>query len=157
MCIELMLNAVNLLMVAFSKCTRSAMPPGLCQLRRVTVRFCFFIMVVAAAEVSVGLAIIVMLYRNTHSIDEFLKPVKKQQPVPEGTGLIIHMNNVLQIVADSHPAAHRFLINGLGRNVLSKSIAGFVGCISFWHLCHEPLAFMQVREAIPIVRIISIL
>jgi NADH-quinone oxidoreductase subunit K len=31
--------------------------------------FVFFIMVVAAAEVTVGLAIIVMLYRNTHSVD----------------------------------------------------------------------------------------
>ncbi len=39
--------------------------------------FVFFIMVVAAAEVSVGLAIIVMMYRNMHSVDvNFLKQVK---------------------------------------------------------------------------------
>lgn len=39
--------------------------------------FVFFIMVVAAAEVSVGLAIIVMLYRNTKSIDiNFLNRLK---------------------------------------------------------------------------------
>jgi NADH-quinone oxidoreductase subunit K len=39
--------------------------------------FVFFIMVVAAAEVSVGLAVIVMMYRNTHSIDvNFLNRLK---------------------------------------------------------------------------------
>lgn len=39
--------------------------------------FVFFIMVVAAAEVSVGLAIIVMMYRNVHSIDiNFLNRLK---------------------------------------------------------------------------------
>ena len=39
--------------------------------------FVFFIMVVAAAEVSIGLAIIVMMYRNTHSIDiNFLNRLK---------------------------------------------------------------------------------
>jgi NADH-quinone oxidoreductase subunit K len=39
--------------------------------------FVFFIMVVAAAEVSVGLAIIAMLYRNTHSVDiNFLNRLK---------------------------------------------------------------------------------
>jgi NADH-quinone oxidoreductase subunit K len=31
--------------------------------------FVFFIMVVAAAEVAIGLAIIVVIYRTTHSID----------------------------------------------------------------------------------------
>ncbi|MCK7559565.1 NADH-quinone oxidoreductase subunit K [Chitinophaga sedimenti] len=31
--------------------------------------FVFFIMVVAAAEVTVGLAVIVMMYRNAHSVD----------------------------------------------------------------------------------------
>ncbi|HQW84896.1 MAG TPA: NADH-quinone oxidoreductase subunit K [Ferruginibacter sp.] len=39
--------------------------------------FVFFIMVVAAAEVSVGLAIIVLLYRNTRSVDvNFLNRLK---------------------------------------------------------------------------------
>lgn len=59
MCIELMLNAVNLLMVALSKYHQSAAAQI----------FVFFIMVVAAAEVSVGLAIIVMVYRHTKSVD----------------------------------------------------------------------------------------
>ncbi len=59
MCIELMLNAVNLLLVAFSKMNND---PG-AQI------FVFFIMVVAAAEVAVGLAIIVMMYRKVHSVD----------------------------------------------------------------------------------------
>lgn len=76
MCIELMLNAVNLLLVAFSKmhhlknaANAAAGSDG--QL------FVFFIMVVAAAEVSVGLAIIVMMYRNTHSVDiNFLNRLK---------------------------------------------------------------------------------
>jgi NADH-quinone oxidoreductase subunit K len=77
MCIELMLNAVNLLLVAFSKMhylkqsavNASAGIDG--QL------FVFFIMVVAAAEVSVGLAIIVMMYRNVHSVDvNFLNRLK---------------------------------------------------------------------------------
>ena len=59
MCIELMLNAVNLLMVAFSKMHQQADA----QL------FVFFIMVVAAAEVSIGLSIIVLMYRKVHAID----------------------------------------------------------------------------------------
>lgn len=78
-CIELMLNAVNLLLVAFSKmhhgtalATDAATTAGIDgQL------FVFFIMVVAAAEVSVGLAIIVMMYRNIHSVDiNFLNRLK---------------------------------------------------------------------------------
>lgn len=59
MCLELMLNAVNLLFAAFS----SYMGDVDGQL------FVFFIMVVAAAEAAVGLAIIVMMYRNTRSTD----------------------------------------------------------------------------------------
>jgi len=59
MSIELMLNAVNILLAAFSAFRGD--PAG--QI------FVFFIMAVAAAEVAVGLAIIVMIYRNTKSID----------------------------------------------------------------------------------------
>lgn len=58
MSIELMLNAVNLLMVAFS--VHHNDPSGQV--------FVFFIMAVAAAEVTVGLAILVMIYRNTGSV-----------------------------------------------------------------------------------------
>lgn len=58
MSIELMLNAANLSFVAFSRFMENF--DG--QL------FVFFVMVVAAAEVTVGLAIIVTLYRNWRSI-----------------------------------------------------------------------------------------
>ncbi len=59
MSIELMLNAVNLLLVAFS----SYLSDSKGQV------FVFFIMAVAAAEVAVGLAILMMVYRNTKSSD----------------------------------------------------------------------------------------
>jgi NADH-quinone oxidoreductase subunit K len=59
MCIELMLNAVNLLLVAFS--VMHADPGGQIMV--------FFIMAVAAAEVAVGLAILVMIFRNIGSVD----------------------------------------------------------------------------------------
>lgn len=78
MCVELMLNAVNLLLVAFSK-MHSASPAAKASLTFASDAqiFVFFIMIVAAAEVSVGLAIIVMMYRNTHSIDvNFLNRLK---------------------------------------------------------------------------------
>jgi NADH-quinone oxidoreductase subunit K len=59
MCIELMLNAVNLIMVAFSTYLNDAAGQV----------FVFFIMAVAAAEVAVGLAILIVMYRNTQTID----------------------------------------------------------------------------------------
>ncbi|SDE57056.1 NADH dehydrogenase subunit K [Mucilaginibacter pineti] len=59
MSVELMLNAVNLLLTAFSVYMGDASGQV----------FVFFIMALAAAEVAVGLAIIVMIYRNTNSID----------------------------------------------------------------------------------------
>jgi NADH-quinone oxidoreductase subunit K len=77
MCIELMLNAVNLLLVAFSKMHHLKMAAVNPMAGAEAQLFVFFIMVVAAAEVSVGLAIIVMLYRNTHSVDvNFLNRLK---------------------------------------------------------------------------------
>lgn len=77
MCIELMLNAVNLLLVAFSKMHHLAGAAKDATAGSDAQLFVFFIMVVAAAEVSVGLAIIVMLYRNTHSVDvNFLNRLK---------------------------------------------------------------------------------
>jgi NADH-quinone oxidoreductase subunit K len=78
MCVELMLNAVNLLLVAFSKMhAASTAIKALPTYVEDAQIFVFFIMVVAAAEVSVGLAIIVMLYRNTHSVDvNFLNRLK---------------------------------------------------------------------------------
>jgi NADH-quinone oxidoreductase subunit K len=78
MCIELMLNAVNLLLVAFSKAQYlKGAAVGIATNGVDAQLFVFFIMVVAAAEVSVGLAIIVMMYRNIHSVDiNFLNRLK---------------------------------------------------------------------------------
>ena len=59
MSVELMLNSVNLLLTAFSVYRGDAAGQV----------FVFFIMALAAAEVAVGLAIIVMIYRNTNSVD----------------------------------------------------------------------------------------
>ncbi|MBI3189892.1 MAG: NADH-quinone oxidoreductase subunit NuoK [Ignavibacteriales bacterium] len=62
MCIELMLNSVNLTLVAFSSFLGN--PTG-----QILV---FFVMAVAAAEAAVGLAIVIALFRNkqTVNIDE---------------------------------------------------------------------------------------
>jgi NADH-quinone oxidoreductase subunit K len=79
MCVELMLNAVNLLLVAFSKMhhLRALATDAQTTVGTDAQLFVFFIMVVAAAEVSVGLAIIVMMYRNIHSVDvNFLNRLK---------------------------------------------------------------------------------
>lgn len=77
MCIELMLNSVNLLLIAFSKmhmANAGAFGGSMASGAQI---FVFFIMIVAAAEVSVGLAIIVLMYRNTNSIDiNFLNRLK---------------------------------------------------------------------------------
>ncbi|MFK6999304.1 NADH-quinone oxidoreductase subunit NuoK [Flavobacterium oreochromis] len=59
MSVEIMLNAVNLLLVAFSTYHQDAQGQV----------FVFFSMAVAAAEVAVGLAILVSIFRNTGSID----------------------------------------------------------------------------------------
>ncbi len=58
-CIEMMLNAINLLLVALSVWHNDATGQV----------FVFFIMAVAAAEVTVGLAILITMYRNKHSVD----------------------------------------------------------------------------------------
>lgn len=59
MSIELMLNSVNLLLAAFSAYRGDASGQV----------FVFFVMALAAAEVAVGLAIVIMVYRNTKSVD----------------------------------------------------------------------------------------
>ena len=59
MCIELMLNSVNLLLVSFG----NFFGQGDAHI------FVFFIVVVAAAEATVGLSIILMAFRNLRSID----------------------------------------------------------------------------------------
>ncbi|MGH8271665.1 MAG: NADH-quinone oxidoreductase subunit NuoK [Gammaproteobacteria bacterium] len=59
MCIELMLLAVNINLVAFSRFSGDVAGQV----------FVFFILTVAAAEAAVGLAILVVLFRNRHSIN----------------------------------------------------------------------------------------
>ena len=59
MSIELMLNAVNVNLVAFSQ-----------QLHQLTGQvFALFVIAVAAAEVGIGLAIVILIYRNRDSIN----------------------------------------------------------------------------------------
>ena len=59
MAIELMLNAVNLNLVAFSALLQSAAAQI----------FALFVIAVAAAEVGIGLAIVILLFRNRASIN----------------------------------------------------------------------------------------
>lgn len=59
MCIELMLNAVNLTFIAFSKYLGNIDGQV----------FVFFVMTVAAAEAAVGLALMIAVYKNKESID----------------------------------------------------------------------------------------
>ena len=59
MCIELMLNSVNLAFIAFARHLNS-MDGQI---------FVFFVMTVAAAEAAVGLGIIIALYRNKETIN----------------------------------------------------------------------------------------
>ena len=59
MSIELMLNAVNLNLIAFSA-FRGAVAGQI---------FALFVITIAAAEVGVGLAIVLLIYRNSHSAD----------------------------------------------------------------------------------------
>ena len=59
MCVELMLNAVNLSFIAFSR-----------YLGNIDGQiFVFFVMTVAAAEAAVGLALMIAFYKNRESID----------------------------------------------------------------------------------------
>jgi NADH-quinone oxidoreductase subunit K len=59
MSVELMLNSANLLLAAFSAYRND--PSGQV--------FVFFIMVVAAAEIAIGLALLVVVYRSSRTID----------------------------------------------------------------------------------------
>jgi NADH:ubiquinone oxidoreductase subunit K len=66
MCIEIMLNAVNIALIAFSNYIhRDQFLTGQV--------FAMFVMAVAAAEAAVGIAIIITIYRNrdTISVDKF--------------------------------------------------------------------------------------
>ena len=59
--VELMLNAANINLVAFSALLQEAGVPGQV--------FALFIIAVAAAEVGVGLSIVILIYRNRQSVD----------------------------------------------------------------------------------------
>lgn len=61
MCIEIMLNAVNLTLVAFSRYVTPVELTGQV--------FAIFIMTVAAAEAALGLAIVLALYRSRKKVD----------------------------------------------------------------------------------------
>ena len=61
MCIEVMLNAVNIALIAFSRYVVPTMLTGHI--------FAIFVMTVAAAEVAVGLAIIFTIYRSRQTVD----------------------------------------------------------------------------------------
>lgn len=59
--VELMLNAVNINLVAFSAMLQEAGLAGQV--------FALFVIAVAAAEVGVGLAIVILIYRNRQGVD----------------------------------------------------------------------------------------
>ena len=59
MSIELILNAVNINLVAFGAFDNTVAGQV----------FALFVIAIAAAEVGVGLAIVLLIYRNSHSID----------------------------------------------------------------------------------------
>ena len=59
MSVELMLNAVNINLIAFSAFSREVAGQV----------FALFVITIAAAEVGVGLAIVLLIYRNLHSPD----------------------------------------------------------------------------------------
>ena len=65
MCIEIMLNAVNIALVAFSRWVTPEFLTGQV--------FAIFVMAVAAAEVAIGIAIIITIYKNrdTINVDKF--------------------------------------------------------------------------------------
>jgi NADH:ubiquinone oxidoreductase subunit K len=66
MSIELMLNAVNLNLIAFSAFNSPSQSIHQAASGQV---FALFVITIAAAEVGVGLAIVLLIYRNSHSAD----------------------------------------------------------------------------------------
>jgi NADH-quinone oxidoreductase subunit K len=59
--VELMLNAVNINLIAFWRYIRPDTSAGLA--------FAAFVIIVAAAEAAVGLALIISVYRNNQTVD----------------------------------------------------------------------------------------
>jgi NADH-quinone oxidoreductase subunit K len=74
MSIEIMLNAVNINLVAFNAYLRDPLMGG--QI------FALFVITVAAAEVGVGLAIVLLIFRNRETVDlDSLRELSDTQPV----------------------------------------------------------------------------
>jgi NAD(P)H-quinone oxidoreductase subunit 4L len=61
MCLEIMLNAINIALIAFSRFITPQALTGQV--------FAIFVMAVAAAETAIGIAIIITIYKNRNSID----------------------------------------------------------------------------------------
>ncbi len=61
MSIELMLNAVNVNLVAFSQTLKNVLLTGQV--------FALFVITVAAAEIGIGLAIVILIYRNRETVN----------------------------------------------------------------------------------------
>ena len=79
MSVELMLNAVNLNLVAFDVWLRDTLHAG----QALTL----FIIAIAAAEIGIGLAIVLMVYRNRGSSDiDRLRDTAESPDGPEGSG-----------------------------------------------------------------------
>jgi len=78
MSIEIMLNAVNINLIAFNAWLQDTLLAGQV--------FALFIIAVAAAEVGVGLAIVLMIYRTHESVDiDSLTELGDAQGAPRGT------------------------------------------------------------------------
>ena len=83
MSIEIMLNAVNINLIAFNAFWQDALLQG--QL------FALFVITVAAAEVGVGLAIVLLIFRNRETVDlddlremgDTAQPVRRTPTTPE--------------------------------------------------------------------------
>jgi len=75
MAVELMLNAVNLNLVAFDVYLRDTLLAGQV--------FTLFVITIAAAEIGLGLAIVLLVYRNRETISlENLTDLRETDPVP---------------------------------------------------------------------------
>ncbi|WP_428963506.1 NADH-quinone oxidoreductase subunit NuoK [Micromonospora fluostatini] len=82
MAVELMLNAVNLILITADTTAKSMFPHG-------GQVFALFVIVLAAAEIGVGLAIVLQLYRMRASVAVDEVPLTEETPatapVPAGT------------------------------------------------------------------------
>lgn len=80
MSIEIMLNAVNINLVAFNSMFADPLLAGQV--------FALFVITVAAAEVGVGLAIVLLIFRNRETVDiDDLRELSDVQPAPRPTVL----------------------------------------------------------------------